>query len=393
MDLYIYEGKAYADSQHTTPFSGKVCYGDEFELTIHFPEGLIEAGQTVMVAYDNDMLFGEDGTSPMGKATGIVVNPLQMQFVLPTNTEKFYDVVNGKRIPVCCYLGVYLFDDADESDSGYGYPQRQLCLANIQAMPVVALLSDTIVPVEPKDVYYTKSEVDANFISNAQKGVANGVATLDENGKVPTSELPAMNYIPTSEKGVASGVATLDAQGKVPAGELPIATSTTIGAIRTEAGYGMQIQSTNCIAVIRAVGTDIDAKSNDYKPIVPHNLDYAVRSVQPNITVIPAATSAYSLLDASATTNSRSYCYQHTPDAAPTYTLPDVSSTSIVHEIVLVVDFANAGSVAFQNSQGTTIAPLPSASPIEQGKTFAFLCTYQAVLSKWVIMPIYLEVE
>ena len=366
MDLYIYEGKAYADSQHTNLFSGKVCYGDEFDLTIHFPEGLVEAGQTVMVASDTDMLFGEDGTSPMGKATGIVVNPLLMRFVLPTNTEKFYDVVNGKRIPVCCYLGIYLFDDADESDSGYGYPQRQLALTTIQALPVVALLSDTVVPIEPGDIYPTKAEIAAEYIAKAEKGVANGVAPLDENGKVS-------------------------------AAELPVATTTTFGAIKVSTNSnngtsGLYITSGGELYPCSPTETFIDSRSA--KRLINTNvLPYAVRSVQPNITVIPAAVSAYSLLDASATTNSHCYCYQHKPDTAPTYTLPDVSTTGIVHEIVLVVDFANTGSIAFQNSQGTTIAPLPSASDITQGKTFAFLCTYQALLSKWVIMPIDLEAE
>ena len=45
--------------------------------------------------------------------------------------------------------------------------------------------------------------------------------TLDEDGKIPSSQLPSMDYIPTSEKGKASGVATLGTDGKVPSGQLP----------------------------------------------------------------------------------------------------------------------------------------------------------------------------
>ena len=47
-------------------------------------------------------------------------------------------------------------------------------------------------------------------------------ADLDEDGKVPTSQLPSQgNYIPVSEKGAANGVATLDDTGKVPSTQVP----------------------------------------------------------------------------------------------------------------------------------------------------------------------------
>lgn len=46
-------------------------------------------------------------------------------------------------------------------------------------------------------------------------------ASLDDNGKVRSEQLPQMDYIPNSEKGVASGVATLDSNGKVPPEQLP----------------------------------------------------------------------------------------------------------------------------------------------------------------------------
>jgi hypothetical protein len=59
------------------------------------------------------------------------------------------------------------------------------------------------------------------YIPTTQLGVANGVATLDNTGKVPTSQLPSMNYIPTSAEGAPSGVATLDSSGKVPTTQIP----------------------------------------------------------------------------------------------------------------------------------------------------------------------------
>ena len=57
--------------------------------------------------------------------------------------------------------------------------------------------------------------VGDDYVSKDMIGVANGVASLNNSGKVPNSQLPAMDYIPTSNKGVANGVATLDGDGKV----------------------------------------------------------------------------------------------------------------------------------------------------------------------------------
>ncbi len=82
-----------------------------------------------------------------------------------------------------------------------------------------------------------------NFIPMKQKGAADGVASLGADGKVPAEQLPEMDYapashatdknnphtvtaaqvgaIPANQKGKANGVASLDASGKVPTGQLP----------------------------------------------------------------------------------------------------------------------------------------------------------------------------
>lgn len=70
----------------------------------------------------------------------------------------------------------------------------------------------------------TKGYVDSaagTRIPATQKGQAGGVATLDDSGKVPASQLPSMDYVPNSQKGAAGGVATLDSSGKVPSAQLP----------------------------------------------------------------------------------------------------------------------------------------------------------------------------
>lgn len=70
----------------------------------------------------------------------------------------------------------------------------------------------------------TKGYVDSaagTRIPATQKGQAGGVATLDDSGKVPATQLPSMDYVPNSQKGAADGVAELDSTGRVPSSQLP----------------------------------------------------------------------------------------------------------------------------------------------------------------------------
>lgn len=62
------------------------------------------------------------------------------------------------------------------------------------------------------------------YIPVAEKGIPDGVATLDSNGKVPSDQLPEIltgDYIETSEKGQPNGVATLDEGGTLTKSQLP----------------------------------------------------------------------------------------------------------------------------------------------------------------------------
>lgn len=60
-----------------------------------------------------------------------------------------------------------------------------------------------------------------NYIPTSEKGAANGVATLDSNGDVPITQLPTDAFVGADEKGAANGVATLDDTGKVPSTQVP----------------------------------------------------------------------------------------------------------------------------------------------------------------------------
>lgn len=59
--------------------------------------------------------------------------------------------------------------------------------------------------------------------NTANKGVANGYASLNGSGVIPVSQLPNQSgsYIPVTAKGVADGVAELDSNTRLPTAQLP----------------------------------------------------------------------------------------------------------------------------------------------------------------------------
>ena len=140
---------------------------------------------------------------------------------------------------------------------------------------------------------------------------------------------------------------------------------------------------------MKATNNVINDRANNCMPIVASNLDYAVRSVLPNVTVIPSATTAYTLLDASATTNSHSCKYRHKPSSAPTYTLPDVTDDTVEHEITLDVDCADVTALVFQDDDGNIIS-LQNDITISYGDRWRFMCSYG--YGMWMVFPMKLNV-
>ena len=57
------------------------------------------------------------------------------------------------------------------------------------------------------------------------------------------------------------------------------ATDTIGGIVKVNTSYGITMRSNNVLGISAASSTLIDAKTNQYRPIVPSNLDYAVKSV------------------------------------------------------------------------------------------------------------------
>lgn len=77
-----------------------------------------------------------------------------------------------------------------------------------------------------------------NYIPMGQKGQANGVASLDDEGKVPSAQLPPMDYVPTSRtvNGHAlSADVTLDAED---VGAIPNPSGGTAGQVLTKTADG-----------------------------------------------------------------------------------------------------------------------------------------------------------
>ena len=57
------------------------------------------------------------------------------------------------------------------------------------------------------------------------------------------------------------------------------ATASTVGLVKANGSSGITVNSAGNISTVKATESDIDIKTNNYKPIVPSNLDYAVKSV------------------------------------------------------------------------------------------------------------------
>lgn len=104
---------------------------------------------------------------------------------------------------------------------------------------------------------------------------------------------------------------------------------------------------------------------------------YIAGGHQQGITVIPAATTSYTLSEG---------CFSHTPAEASTYTFPAVTNTTRTHQIRLTLDFTTVQTYAFQDSQGNAIAPLFTPT-IAAGDVYEFRCEYSAVQSRWLIYP------
>ena len=104
------------------------------------------------------------------------------------------------------------------------------------------------------------------LISADEKGVANGVASLDVNGKVPKEQLP-------DDIGSGGG-SSADLSDYVKKTQL--ATSSTAGLVKVSTSYGMKI-SNGFIMVQPATESQVSAKSSKYAALTPSVVDDIVK--------------------------------------------------------------------------------------------------------------------
>lgn len=110
------------------------------------------------------------------------------------------------------------------------------------------------------DIQIDITDLGISKIGISQIGMANGVASLDENGRIPDIELP-IDLIHTSKIGMANGVASLDENGKIPVEQLPDQES-------AEYRYNIVTKSTggtNATVTVNKYVDDVLNSSTDYK--------------------------------------------------------------------------------------------------------------------------------
>lgn len=103
----------------------------------------------------------------------------------------------------------------------------------------------------------------------------------DENGNI--IEIPAIKG-EKGDKGDPGDAASVDVQlngtSIVQDGvaNIPVASRDNLGVVKTNNLYGVLIEnSTGALYINRAVEADIDGRNNQWKPITPRNLDYALK--------------------------------------------------------------------------------------------------------------------
>ena len=124
----------------------------------------------------------------------------------------FREMALFARDPDTGQEGVYLYDNAGQeceflntAENGAPIHERLKLLIRTEASENITFAASG------NALYITDEEVRELLRAKADL----------VNGKVPAEQLPAMDYIPTAQKGAANGVASLGSDGKVPAAQIP----------------------------------------------------------------------------------------------------------------------------------------------------------------------------
>lgn len=382
----------------------RINYGTEYAVTLSFPPSTIAEGDQLQVALNRTRTFFSSASATGDAPVAAVVKhdvtteeaaAQEVEVVLSTNTRAMIDQVNGIDHPVRGFFGVHVL----RGQSFVTLAVADALMMSLESGP------DAISPSLPVVDYPTREEAEAladrseNAAERAEQAAAGIVPPLQLSAPPTTSTSGSVGQLAVYHDSATSKdhlyhlcfvsegeSATLyhweecvlyEYDGQINASIIPLAY--TYG-IKTMV-YGGKTS----LALDMATSSNINGRENT-RAIVPYNLDYAVRSVLPNVTEIPAATSDYSLVDSSATTNNHSHVYSHAPTTAPTYRLPQVTNTAIAHYIELTVDFTAVQTYSFLDRTGEPIVPLFTPS-IAAGDVYTFKMEYSAIKAAWLIYP------
>lgn len=290
-----------------------------------------------------------------------------------------------------------------------------------------------------------------DYIPTSEKGAANGVATLDANGKVTSTELPPMDYAQspvvlsvagqaptTSTEGepgrrcvnTADGKAwTLTTKANTGTDQEPTWEYTWMDDINAKGGiltaplytsdgkvlispkerWGGEGVTIGAVAktlpmyiwgqdifMSASAGTNRKIQFNRGQVSLEVNqsgVAYGYTNsgvMNPGITIKANGALQQKIITIPAATTAVTLtegCHSHTPDEATTYTLPAVTDTTRTHQIRLCIDFTTVQTYAFVDSTDTAIVPLFTPT-IAAGDVYEFRCEYSAMQSRWLIWPV-----
>ena len=165
---------------------------------------------------------------------------------------------------------------------------------------------------------------------------------------------------------------------------IPIASTSNLGTVKVNSSYGTNITAEGLVYIARADSSDINGKSNNYKPIVPSTLNYAVRSVSPACTTLTGTTATLTANTTYAHALSSSGC---------TYTLTTPSSSDVYSGFILMLDTTNSATVAFQTDGSPSASISISGNPtIELNKKYTVTGQFSPISSAWELFIISYEV-
>lgn len=181
-------------------------------------------------------------STPIATLTDLVDTVASFDAILTNNAGQYADVsgvFSNQSLSTGFYwkeIGVFAADPDHPDDRAYDilycYQNAYDTADYIPAYTVETVEKYITVPIIVGDAANVSCIIDTSLVFATQqdltdlqdsitdqKGAANGLATLDNSGKVPTSQLPDLSstYVPASEKAAASGVATLNTASKVTA--------------------------------------------------------------------------------------------------------------------------------------------------------------------------------